>query len=166
MANQEVVNTNELAEYKAEATALSTGIFGDTQAMTFCSFTPSTLKEKALLFNAISNPQESVSDHINEVIRARDLYVEVIEIGDTDKDGAPIVDDYGVQKTVEVPRIIIIAQNGTTYQCVSKGIFNALPRLFSTFGEPTWETPLPLKIKQVKVSKGTMLTFEVDVTAL
>jgi len=163
---QEVVTNTELAEYKAESTALSTGIFGGTQAMTFCSFHPETIKEKALLFNAISNPKEQVADHINETIRVRDLYVEVIEIGDTDKDGDPIIDEDGNQQLVEVPRIVVIAQDGTTYQCVSKGVFNALPRLFATFGEPTWETPLPLKIKQVKVNKGSMLTFEVDVNAL
>lgn len=157
---EEKVTTNELAEYKQEGGQLTTGIFAQTSGMTYSSFSPETRKERAQLFNAVNNPTDKVSAHINEVIWAKDLYAEVIEIAEKDENDEP------TGALVTAPRVVFIAADGRTYQAVSNGIFNALPKLFKVFGEPTWDEPLPLKIKQIPLGRNSMLTFEVDESQL
>lgn len=121
----------------------------------YSSLKTGTLKEKAALFNAMSNPQHKVGDYINRSIRVRDVYVEIIEIEDED-----------THETVSAPRIVLIDMDGDSYQAVSKGIFSALSRAIQVFGEPTWEDGLPVIIKQISLGKNQMLTFDVDYDAI
>lgn len=121
----------------------------------YCSLSSGTVKEKALLYNAMSNPAHKVADYINQTIIVRDVYVELIELTD---------EDTGEVQTA--PRIVLIDTEGDTYQAVSKGIFNALTRLIRTFGEPTWEDGIPCLVRQISLGKNQMLTLEVDVNRL
>lgn len=116
----------------------------------FCSMSANTPEEKAQMFNAMNNPDKRIADCINEVINARDLYVEVVNCTN--------------QETGEVtacPRIVIIDDQGKGYQAVSIGIYSALKKVIQVFGAPTWAQPVPLKV--VQISKGTrkMLTLSV-----
>lgn len=126
----------------------------------YSSLRSGTVKEKAALYNAMSNPKHKVGDYINKTIMVKDVYVEVVEIEDTDSDGNKTGD------TITAPRIVLVDVDGETYQAVSKGVFNALGRLFRTFGEPTWEEGLPLTVVQISLGKNQMLTLEVDESAL
>lgn len=121
----------------------------------YSSLRSGTLKEKAALYNAMSNPSHKVGDYINKVIAVKDVYVELIEIEDED-----------TQEKVTAPRIVLVDTDGETYQAVSKGVFNALTRLIQTFGEPTWDDGLPLLVRQISLGKNQMLTLEVDVDSL
>ena len=62
----------------------------------------------------------------------------------------------------KAPRIVLIDDNGEAYECVSVGMFSALKKLIATFGEPTWEQPIPVVVKQEKVANGSMLTLSVQ----
>lgn len=117
----------------------------------YSSLKTGTLKEKAALFNAMSNPNHKVGDYINRQIRVKDVYVEVIDIEDED-----------TKEMVQAPRIVLIDMDGDSYQAVSKGIFAALSRAIQVFGEPTWEDGLPIIVKQISLGKNQMLTFDVD----
>jgi len=144
----------------AEVTqALSTINVKDAMSTTgsaaYSSLKSGTLKEKAQLFNAMSNPEHKVGDYINQTIRIRDVYVEVIDLTDED-----------TGEVVSAPRIVLVDTEGSTYQAVSKGVFNALSRLIQTFGEPTWADGLPCRVRQISLGKNQMLTLEVDVDAL
>lgn len=121
----------------------------------YCSLKSGTMKEKAALFNAMSNPNHKVGDFINQTIRVKDVYVETIELVD---------DETG--EVVTAPRIVLIDTNGQTYQAVSKGIFTALSRLIKTFGEPTWDEGLPCIVRQISLGRNQMLTLALDEDAI
>lgn len=122
-----------------------------TNLAAFCSVNAETMEEKALVFNAANNPQHKISDFINKKIMVRDVYAETLELvnketGEVDK----------------APRIVLIDANGEAYECVSVGMFSALKKLIATFGEPTWEQPIPVVVNQEKVANGSMLTLSVQ----
>lgn len=117
----------------------------------FCSAKADTMAEKALVFNAANNPDHKVNDYINKTIMLKDIYAETLELVN--------------QETGEVekaPRIVLIDADGVSYECVSVGMFGALKKLIATFGEPTWEEPIPVVVKQEKVKNGSMLTMSVN----
>lgn len=116
----------------------------------FCSMVAESDKEKAQLFNAMNNPDKRLADCINMQIKAKDLYVEVVNCTN--------------QETGEVttcPRLVIIDEKGVSYQCVSIGIYSALKKVIQVYGAPTWETPVTLEVKQITKGKNKMLTLNV-----
>lgn len=118
----------------------------------YCSVCAEDPVKKAELFNAMNNPDERLADHINEVIKVKDVYCEAVEL----------VNEQTGESTVN-PRIVLIDESGKSYQCVSFGVFNALKKIISPafFGAPTWENPIPIKVKQVTKGQRSMLTLEI-----
>lgn len=116
----------------------------------FYSIKPVTPADKIKLYNAINTPDQRLADHINTVIEVKDVLVEIVEL-ENDTTGE-------LQKC---PRIILIDKDGVSYQCVSVGIMSGLKRIFKLFGEPTWEIPVKMKIKQITKGKKQMLSLEV-----
>lgn len=118
---------------------------------TFCSLKANTLAEKAMLFKAMNNPANRIGDCINMTINAKDLFCEVVNCVN--------------QQTGEVqgcPRIVIIDDKGVGYQAVSLGVFSAIKKIIQVFGAPSWETPLPLVVKQITKGERKLLTFDVE----
>ena len=148
MENQMVVR-NQNSVFQDEGYSIAVDL---TSAQTqFCSMTASTAEEKAKLFNAMNNPEKRIGDCINMTIRAKDLYVEVVNCTN--------------EETGEVtacPRIVIIDDKGVGYQAVSVGIFSALKKVIQVFGAPTWETPVKLKVQQITKGSRKMLTLNVE----
>ena len=118
--------------------------------LAFSSLQATTDDEKAHLFNAINNPEKRLADCINMKIKAKDLYIEVVNCTN--------------EETGEVtacPRIVIIDDKGVSYQAVSLGIYSALKKVIQIFGTPTWETPIVLEVKQVTKGQRKMLTLNI-----
>ena len=149
---------NELITTKPASTGVT--VFADegfnlvadmTTAKTqFCSMTAEDDKAKAQLFNAMNNPDERLADCINKQIKAKDLYVEVVNCTN--------------EETGEVtacPRIVIIDDKGKSYQAVSIGIYSALKKVIQVFGAPTWEKPVVLEVKQITKGSRKMLTLNI-----
>ena len=121
----------------------------------YCSLSAVSAKDKAKLYNVMSNPAHKVGDYINKQIRVKDIYVEAVEITDED-----------TNETVVAPRIVLVDVDGDSYQAVSKGVFSSLSRMIKVFGEPTWDGGIPCVVKQVSLGKNQMLTLEVDESQL
>ena len=145
----------------AELTPAAPALFDDdskfivdltSRTTSYCSMAATTAEEKADLYNAMNAPANRLKDCINEVIEIKDVYVEVVHCTNTE-----------TGERVPVPRTVLIDSNGIGYQAVSSGIFNALKKLFSIFGEPhTWAAPIKVKIKQIcKSATNNILTFEI-----
>lgn len=118
--------------------------------MQFCSVKAESDEEKAKLFNAMNNPEKRIADCINMVIKAKDLFVEVVQCTN--------------ESTGEVttcPRIVIIDENGVGYQAVSVGIYSALKKVIQIYGAPTWVKAIPLEVKQITKGERKMLTLNV-----
>lgn len=121
------------------------------QKLSYCSLNAETADEQMILFNAMNNPEHRLADHINETILVKDVFCEIVDC--TNK-------ETGVVN--QAPRIVLIDENGEGYACVSLGIFSAVKKLMQVFGNPTWETPLPLKVVQVTKGTNKMLTLSVS----
>lgn len=119
----------------------------------YCSVNADDPVKKAELFNAMNNPDERLADHINEVIKVKDVYCEAVEL---------VNEQTGLSNVN--PRIVLIDEKGKSYQCVSFGVFNALKKIMSPafFGAPTWENPIPIKVKQITRGQRSMLTLEIS----
>lgn len=121
----------------------------------YCSISGGTMADRAAVFNASNNPDERIADHINQTIVVRDVLAEQVEMADED-----------TGEVANAVRVVLIDTDGKSYQAISTGIYSALKRAIQIFGEPTWDEGLPVVIKQVAVAKGSMLTFDVDVSKL
>jgi hypothetical protein len=122
-----------------------------TSAQTqFCSMVAKTDEEKAKLYNAMNNPEKRLADCINMKIKAKDLYIEVVNC--TNEETGEIT---------ACPRIVIIDDKGVAYQAVSLGIYSALKKIIQVFGAPTWDKPVTLEVKQVTKGNRKMLTLNV-----
>ena len=133
-----IVSTDLSKELSAHATSV------------YCSVQGGDRKTKALVYNASNNPEHKVADYINKVIMVKDVLVELIQV-ENEETGA----------TEQAPRVVLIDDKGAAYQAVSAGMFSAIKKAIQIFGEPTWDEPLPMLIKQVSVKRGSMLTAEV-----
>lgn len=123
-----------------------------TSAQTsFSSLSANTDEEKANLFNAINNPEKRLADCINMTINTKDLYIEVVQCTNEE-----------TGEVTSCPRIVIIDDNGVSYQAVSLGIYSALKKVVQIFGVPTWTKPIALEVKQVTKGTRKMLTLNVN----
>lgn len=122
-----------------------------TRTMSYCSIVAETFEDKKILFNSMNNPEKRTGDCINEVINLRNVYVESVNCVNQDTGEVTVC-----------PRVVLIDDNNVGYQSVSLGIFSALKKLFSTFGEPNiWDEAIPIKIKQITKGERKILTFEI-----
>ena len=71
------------------------------QKPAYCSIVAESFEDKAKIFNAMSSPDERLRNHINEIIRIRDVYCEIVEC--TNKDTG---------ETSEAPRVVLIDTEG------------------------------------------------------
>lgn len=117
----------------------------------FVSFKPETDEQKANLYKAMTQPDRKLSDFINAHIDVIDTYIEMVEIADEESGEVNIL-----------PRVVLFTEDGTTYTAVSKGIFNALKRLFAIYGLPHWEKAIPLKIIQTTSKNRKFLNLAID----
>ena len=122
----------------------------------YCSFKPSTPEDSANLFNGLNNPKFKIVDEIGQTIVVRDVFCEIVDISVKGADGKPT----GELKSC--PRVVLFDKAGNGHQAISIGIYKSLERLFKVFGKPTWDSGIPLVVKQVSTSPtNKMLTLEV-----
>lgn len=120
------------------------------RSVQYCSFKPETEEDEIILFNAMTNPSKRLSDCINMTISIQHVFCEIVDC--TNRETGEVS---------KCPRIVLISDNGESYQAVSMGVFSALKKIFSIKGEPsTWKKPVHLKVLQRTVGERKMLTFE------
>ena len=122
--------------------------FKDPEGQFYCSLqNDGTRKSKVAIYNAINNADESLSDHINEVLEVVNVVAHPVTL--TDEETGEII---------EALRTVLITKDGKSYVAVSGGIANALSRIIGIVGAPdggAWEKePVRMKIKQVKTRNG------------
>ena len=106
-----------------------------------------TRASKIAIFNAVNSADESLGDHIGEVLEIVNVVAHPVSL----------LDEI-TGEVVECLRTVLIDVNGTTYTAVSQGITSALSRIFSIVGSPengAWvKEPVKMKVKQVKTRNG------------
>lgn len=131
-----------------QETSLASTLTGAVSSYT--SLKADTSKDKKILFNVMNTPQFRLSDCINTTIKVTDVYCEMVDV---------VNEETGEMSNM--PRVVLVDKDGNGYQAVSKGVFNALKKIFMVFGEPHWEGGIDLKIKQIKKGTYNILTLEV-----
>lgn len=138
----------------SEANAIQTidlqNELSDKSASTYCSVQGGDRKAKAMVYNAMNNPEHRIGDCINKKIKVKDVLCEIIDMTDEN-----------TGEVIQAPRVVLIDEKGESYQAVSNGIFNAVKKAIAVFGAPTWDEPLEILIKQISFGKNQMLTFDV-----
>lgn len=122
------------------------------RSQVFCSFACETREEKAKLYKAANNPDFKLADSLGEVIMVQDVYCELVTV---------INKETG--ETSQTPRIVLIDSDGYSYASLSSGIYRAVRKLIQCFGVPTWDDPVPVKVKQVNIGKNRMYTLDVEI---
>lgn len=137
-------------ETNANNSASAMAVMGENERPMFCSFNPTSKEDKVKLFKALTQSDKKLSDCINAVIPMKDVMVQMISI--TNKDTGEVSD---------APRIVLFDKDGTSYSCVSWGIYNSLKTIMRVFGEPTWDEPMNFKVTQVTNGNRKMLSLEI-----
>lgn len=115
----------------------------------FCSMTANSEEEKIRLFNIMNSPEFKLADYINMEIEVRDVIVEPVDVANDDGE------------IIKAPRIVLVDKDGKAYQCVSNGVYSSLSKMFKIFGNPTWEKPKKVKVKQInKSGNRSVITLE------
>lgn len=123
-----------------------------TANVSYSSWNPQTMEEKAAFFNAINSSSKRLKEMVNTKINLKHVYAETV--------------DFINQESGEVTpgvRIVFIDDKGISYQASSRGIFSSLKKLFAIYGEPeAWDKPITIKIKEVsKGANRNVLIFEI-----
>lgn len=117
----------------------------------FCSIKDDgTRSSKVRIYNALNSKGENLTDHLKERINLVDVACHPVRLVDT--------------KTGEIStclRAVLIADDGTIYQCVSQGVVSSLQKIFAIIGFPTWDEPVGVVPVETKTNSGyKVLTLE------
>lgn len=139
---------NELVMTDGVATVDLVQQLNDPAGNFYCSIKDDgTRKSKVAIYNAVNNAQESLNDHIGEVLEIVNIVAFPVEL----------VDEV-TGEVVKCLQTVFVAKDGKTYKATSQGITNSLVRIFSIVGKPdngAWENdPVKLKVRQVKTRNG------------
>lgn len=122
----------------------------------FCTWNPTTRKEKAAMYNAINNPSVKIGDMVNKRITIANVYFENVEINEKDDNG----NKTGVVN--EAVRVILIDTDGVGYITHSTGVLNSIKAIFGAFGMPSeWEVPVTVEVKQLTLGKNHVYTLAI-----
>ena len=118
----------------------------------YCSMVAESRQEKAVLYNAVQNPDSKISDHINQKIQFVNVKMEQVEMTDEE-----------TGETRKAIRTILITPDGKGILCTSNGIARSLYDMFTIFGTPdTWEGEvMECIVRQVETGKGRTFKLEV-----
>lgn len=112
-------------------------------AESYCSIKGDSREALVAMYNAINSPDHKLSDFVGKKLNIKDISIERVENMN--------------EETGEMAanaRVVLIDENGESYTCVSSGIYSAIKKLVSVFGEPTWEPALPVEVQNLSTKKG------------
>lgn len=137
--------SNELATVNVNT------MMGSEVGSTYCSIAVNGDRAQAAkVFNAINNPEYKVSEFINKEIAVKDVLIEIVAV-ESEETG----------ELSEIPRTVLIDENGKAYQATSVGMFNVVKNAINVFGPAPWNDPLIFTIKQIPTKRGSMLTADI-----
>lgn len=127
---------------------------------TFCSFQPDSMEGKVRLYNAINNPDKRIADCINKVIKVRDCVIKAVKLSE-ERNNVHNWTDETSGKDRDGFRVILIDEEGVSYNATSAGIYNSVSTIRSVFGQLHFDEALTVEVNQVKTKNGNTLTLKV-----
>lgn len=137
-------------------TNVSIDVFTNPDKSFLTSFTDDGSREsKIKIYNAISNAENSLADHIGEILEIEHMVAHPIELADE-----------VTGKMVQAMRVVLVDVNGVGYHAVSNGVVSSLQKIIGIVGPAPWTPALQVVPKQVKtrgnggMNKATTLVLK------
>lgn len=126
-------------------------VIGNESGGNYCSLDIKDKGQALLAYKAMSNPDEGLSNHINETLNIRHLFIQPVEMVDKQTGEMSIL-----------PRIVVFDDDGKSYVTISKGIYNSLRSICSICGLPeNWKSSIKVKVLQRNIKEYKMLSLDV-----
>lgn len=107
------------------------------KAAVFSTLIGDDFDTKLALLEAVTDSQ-AIADNLNKPLRIVNVVIQAVELAD-DVTG----------ELSEVPRTILIAEDGTAYHAISMGVFRAVETILGVLGHPsTWPSPINIEVKR------------------
>lgn len=102
-----------------------------------------TKEDKKRMYNALESCDNLLNNCVGQEINLKDIYIE--SYNQTDDNG----DSHAKYRT------ILFDDQGTSYVTTAYGVYNALRKIVSIYGEPTtWSEPLKVQVIKRPIGKG------------
>ncbi|KAA0817067.1 hypothetical protein EI975_21260 [Bacillus licheniformis] len=138
LGNKEVLDVNEVSVREDVAT-FSPTVFEQPTQQIFSTINAETRADKIKVYNAVSNAEESLSEHIGEVIEVTDMVAHPVTLMDE-----------ATGEEIQAMRVVLLTADGVGYHSVSQGIVQSLQRIIALVGMGPWDKePLKIVPKQV-----------------
>jgi len=141
--NESVVVENELVLTEDLVTEISPSIFENTNQAIFSSIKGTDRATSIKIYNAINSSENSLSDHLGEVLAITDMVAHPIEL-----------EDEVTKQTIQAMRVVLLTANGVGYHSVSGGVVSSLQKIIGIVGQAPWDEPLQVSPIEVKTRKG------------
>jgi len=142
--NVEVIETNEVAIVKEDlVTDLNPSIFENTNQALFSSIKVEDRATQIKVFNAINGAENSLADHVGEVIEITDMVAHPITL-----------QDEVTKEDVQAMRVVLLTADGVGYHAVSGGVVSSLQKLIGVVGQAPWTPALKVVPVEQKTRKG------------
>lgn len=141
--NEEVLVDNELVVTDDLVTEISPSIFENTNQAIFSSIKGTDRATSIKIYNAINSSENSLSDHLGEVLEITDMVAHPIEL-----------EDDVTKEKIQAMRVVLLTADGVGYHSVSGGVVSSLQKIIGIVGQAPWNEPLQVSPVEVKTRKG------------
>lgn len=144
-AVEELVVSNEVVAKEDLVTGdnISPSIFENTQTALFSSITATDRVTQIKLYNAINSSENSLNDHLGEVLQITDMVAHPIEL-----------EDDVTKEMIQAMRVVLVDKDGVAYHSVSGGVVSSLQKIIGIVGQAPWTPALAISCVEVKTRKG------------
>lgn len=107
----------------------------DGKTTVFSTLTGDDFDTKLQLLDAVTN-SEPIADNLGKPIRLVNVVIQTVELADEE-----------TGELNELPRTILLDEDGTAYHAISMGVFRAVETVLGVVGQPsTWPSPLNIQV--------------------
>ena len=121
----------------------------------YTSLDPHVKEERILLGKAMNQADMRAAQFMDKPFPVANVLIHLVPLPVEDKDGE-LTGEVNMQ-----PRTVLIGAKGETAQFVSQGLARSLRNIFALWGQPPWNPPLNLKLRQIETKKGRTYNLEV-----
>ena len=145
VVGQEQVSNTEVMDI-AKADQLSPSMFNDdNQSDNFFSsiVNDGSRESQVAMYSAINDAEQSLSDHLGEVLEIEHMVAHTIEL-----------EDEMTKEMQQAMRVVLVTSDGQGYHSVSQGVVSSIQKLIATVGQAPWTPPLKVVPVEKKTRKG------------
>lgn len=131
-------------------------MIGDNKFLT--SVDCDSFEDRLKLVNMVTGDINMVSEHLNEDIEVKDIYIDIVEVNNEEKkiDAEP--------DKIRTPRIVFINKDGVGFYSTARGVVNKFENILALLGTPDkWGRTVTFNFREEKLKKNSrkIITFSI-----